>query len=773
MTKKVNTPETPESGKKKTKNKIILEKKFNELTFEKKREYLYTVFWSIRWCTWFFDMRFTAGMPDYKTFDMWNGDMADVIIKDSGMYSDEWWWSEGDNSIIIIFQWKIYWWWKVRYYETNKIDKPHLDYQKIISCTRDKPQDEFIVMVECKDKSTKSISLNKWEKYDFEEELISKLRVPKELLQKEEEIKKLLQEKMSKKEKKLAEQAMYQKAVDIFVLKNNWEEVQRYINKPWVKLNEDQKKSYVEYLLNGRKRNHWDWMRREDMKSLLVFLKTFESQDYIKNICNEMLEKSVRRDSKDEIFESIKETANLWWFDIQDRYTKKIEHYCKRQWYFEEMKKCLLESGQDGKIRYKKYYDLHKPTDKIKLDTIAEATWENTEDLFKQSFLDYIEKLEKCSYSSIEYFLKIMKEKWYEKSLYGKVFDKIVPNNYESLWKYANSSKEVVNNIIEIRSHTDKKIHDDMLFELFRYTKEEDTEKLWNKISQRLTEEEKKSTLDMMIDKYLDEDKQICDLNLIINRWFNDTSKILKIFDKIVCKRYWCCGDKFGIDYCNRLISTLKNKKLLSKNNLLKQIHQIYKDKLDQFFQEWTVWCLIRSYPIHFDDKDFLEDVCDKLIQKSWDKFSSGSTIADGFVKIWFDQDRIQNFIKKYLWNVSVLYNLIEWFGLNIDKIRVNTLIEDFFQQWKVSEAERLSKVWWLYDLRKKKIISWKLENKKLDCRDAWRAIEEWWLDKSYYKYLIDIDISKWDIANALQLAEKYDLLISDEQFESYMEKKN
>lgn len=773
MTKKSNQTTTPEGGEEKVildgESKPLLEQRFLELSDHKKREYLHTVFWTIRGCTWFFDTRFTAGMSDYKTFDTWDGNMADVIIKNSGTYSDAWWWSESDNSIGIIFQWNIYRWWWARYFETNRIERPHLNYKEIIDCKFDQAKDEFIITVKCADESKKQISLKEWSKYEFEEALISKLRVPKELLQKEEEIKKILQEEISKEEKELAEQKMYQRAVDIFILKNDREEVQKYISKSWVRLSEDQRKLYVEYLLNGRKRNHWDGMRREDMKNLLVFLKSFEDRDYIKNVCNQMLEKSARRDSKDEIFESIKETTVLWWFDIQDRYTKKIEYYCTRNWYLEEMGKTILESGQDKKLRYKKYYDLHKPTDQSKLSVIAEATWESVEDIFKESFLEYIGKIEKFSYSNIKSFLKTMKEKWYEESLYGKVFDKIFPNSYDTLRRYADSKEEVVNNIIEIRSHTDKKIQDDLLFELFYYTKKEGRENLWSKISKKLSDDEKKSTLDIMVDKYLNEDKQFCDINFIINRWFNDTSKILKVFDKVVYKE--CAGfeNKSWIDYCNGLIATLENKKLLSKDNLLDQIHQLYKSNIDNFCSQWTIRYLIRFYPIYFKDNDFLEDVCDKLIERVWHNFSSGNTIADGFVKAWFDQSRIQNFIKKYLWNTAVLYALIEWFGLNIDKIRVNALIEDFFQQGKIQEAEKLARVWWLYDLRKKRISAWKIENKTLDRRNASRAIEEWWLDESYYKYLIEIDINRCDISEALQLAEKYNLLISDEQFDRYL----
>lgn len=793
MTKKINKPEIANSESEVSQPKIeqvkdqtswptatilqtdknsLLEKKFSELTFDKKRKYLHTVFWTVRWTTWFFDMWFTASMSDYKTFDIWNNDMADVIIKNSGMYSDAWWWSESDNSIVIIFQWKIYSWWWARYFETKKIDRPYLDYKEIIDCKFDESKDEFTITVKCADNSTKTISAKDWSKYNFEEELISKFRVPKELLQKEEEIKKLLQEEISKEEKELATQNMYQRALDLFILKNNREQAEKYINKPWLKLSEDQKKSYVEYLLNGRKQHHGEWMRREDMQKLLVFLQTFDDKDYIKDICDKMLEKSVRWSSKDEIFESIKETIELWWFDIQDWYTKKIDYYCKYERYFKEIWESILESKQDAKLRYKKYYDLHKPTDQLKLDIIATSIWENVEDLFKESFLNYIEKAEIFGCSRIEYFLKVMKEKWYEESLYWKVFDKILPGNYDSLRKYADSKQKLIDNIIEIRSHTDKKINDNLLFEMFCNTSQDNREDLWNKISPKLSTEEIKSTLDMMIDKYLNENKQFCDLNLIIKRWFKDTTKILRIFDKILWENLSGFNWESWIKYCNILISTLKNKELLSKNNLLEDIHKLYRGEIDKFFKKWSIWYFIELYSVHFkrdDDKDFLEDTCKRLSTESWDKFSGSNLIVNGFKSAGFSRNRIKNFISNYSQDIWMFCTIIEWGGLNIDKVRVNDLIEDLFQQWKVLESEKLSRAWWLYDLRKKKIISWKLENQKLDYRDAWRAIEEWWLDKSYYKYVIDLRITRWDIADALWLAEKYDLLISDEQFDRYL----
>ena len=76
-----------------------------------------------------------------------------------------------------------------------------------------------------------------------------------------------------------------------------------------------------------------------------------------------------------------------------------------------------------------------------------------------------------------------------------------------------------------------------------------------------------------------------------------------------------------------------------------------------------------------------------------------------------------------------------------------------------------------MYDLRKKRISAWKIENKTLSRRDTSIAIKEWWLDESYYKYLIEIDINSSDISAALQLAEEYNLLISDEQFDRYLGK--
>lgn len=770
--KKINTSTTDtwnisENQKLQKGGKSDLQRKFDDLPFEKKKEYLRIVFWTVRWTTWFFDTRFTADMQDYKNFDMEKGEFADVLIKKSWTYTEGWWWSESDNALVIIFQWKKYSWWWARYFETKKIDRPDLHYQEIINCIFDQSKDEFTITVKCADNSTTNIVVKDWSKYNFEKELISKLRVPRELISHQEDIKQVLQEEISKEEKELSIQHMYQRAVDIFILKGNRESVQKYMNKPWVRLSEDQKKSYIEYLINWSKHTFSEWMRAENMKKLLVVLKTFDDQKYVKSICEKMLEQSAWRDSKDKIFKSIKETIQLWWFDIQDWYTKKIDYYCKSSRYFEEMGEVIVESGQDKKVRYKKYYDLHKPTDQSTLDIIGKATWEKVKILFKESFLNYIHLLEKTEHSHIEYFLKIMKEKKYEESLYETFFDKIAP--YDKLRKYADSTEKVVNNIITIRSHTNKKINNDMLFELFKYTTPKNRDKLWNTISQHLSPEEIQDTLAMIFDTYLYKDKECCDLNLVINRWFEDTSKIVKLFDKIITQTYWCSGNNLWIDYCNRLISTLKNKNLLSKDNLLGQIHDIYKTKVDRFFQEKAVWSFIRSYPIHFDDKDFLETLCDRYIVNAWDTFSHGDIIADSFVKIWFDQHRIQSFITKYSWNISILSNLIEWFGLHIDKVRVNTLIGNLFDEWKVQEAEEISRAWWLYDLWEKKIIAWELENGKLDARDASTAIQEWWLDTSYYKYVIDISITQWNLQEALQLAEQHDVVISQEQFDRYL----
>jgi hypothetical protein len=109
-----------------------------------------------------------------------------------------------------------------------------------------------------------------------------------------------------------------------------------------------------------------------------------------------------------------------------------------------------------------------------------------------------------------------MKSNKYEESLYETFFDKIVP--YDKLRKYADSTEKVVNNIITIRSHTNKKINNDMLFELFKYTTPKNRDKLWNTISQHLSPEETQNTLAMIVDTYLYKDKECCDLNLVINR---------------------------------------------------------------------------------------------------------------------------------------------------------------------------------------------------------------------------------------------------------------
>lgn len=745
--------------------KSDLQRKFNDLPFDKKKEYLHVVFWTVRWTTWFFDTRFTADMQDYKNFDIGTWEFADVLIKKSWTYTEGWWWSESDNALVVIFKWKKYSWWWTRYFETKKIDRPDLHYQEIIDCTFDQSKDEFTLTVKCADNSTQHIVAKDGCKYNFEKELISKLRVPKELLSHQEDIKQILQEEISKEERELAIQHMYQKAVDIFILQGHRNEVQRYLHKPWVKLSEDQKKSYIEYLLHWRKPwGNGENMRQEDMKKLLVVLKTFDDKEYVKNICENMLEQSARRD-EDEIFASIKKTIQLWWFDIQDWYTKKIDYYCKNSRYFKKMGETIVESGQDKKVRYKKYYDLHKPIDQSTLDIIAKATWENVKILFKESFVNYIHLLENAGHTNIEYFLKIMKQKKYEESLYETFFDKIAPNNYDKLRKHADSTEKVVNNIITIRSHTNKKINNDMLFELFKYTARKNRDKLWNIISQHLSPEEIQNTLTMIVDTYLHKDKMCCDLNLVINRWFEDTSKIVKLFDNIITQN----DNNLWIDYCNSLISTLKNKKLLSKDNLLEQIHKVYKAKVDLFFQKKMIWDFIRYYPIHFNDKDFLEVVCDRYIVNTWDTFSHGDIIADSLVKIWFNQHRIQSFITKYSWNISILSHLIEWFGLHIDKVWVNTLIENLFDEWKVQEATKISRAWWLYDLWEKKIITWKLEHQKFDAWDASQAIEEWWLDTSYYKYVVDINITQWNLQEALQLAEKYDVVISQEQFDSYL----
>ena len=107
--KKINTSTTDtwnisENQKLQKGGKSDLQRKFDDLPFEKKKEYLRIVFWTVRWTTWFFDTGFTADMQDYKNFDMEKGEFADVLIKKSWTYTEGWWWSESDNALVIIFQ---------------------------------------------------------------------------------------------------------------------------------------------------------------------------------------------------------------------------------------------------------------------------------------------------------------------------------------------------------------------------------------------------------------------------------------------------------------------------------------------------------------------------------------------------------------------------------------------------------------------------------------------------------------------------------------------
>lgn len=787
MAKKINQATTPESGEAKMlQTKSVLEKKFDELTHDKKRSYLHTIFWTVRGCTWFFDTRFTAGMSDYKTFDIGDENMADVIIKNSGTYSDAWWWSESDNSIGIIFQWNIYRWWWVRYFETKRIDRKDLQYQEITDCIFDQSKNEFTVSVKCADDSQKKIVLKEWSKHTFEEDLIAKLRVPKELLQNKEEIKKVLQAEISQEEKELATQNMYQKALDIFILKDNWAEAEKYIDRPWIRLSEDQKKQYGEYLLNGRKQWYGREMTKDSMEKLLLLLQTSSDQSYRKEMCEKALEKSLWwYDQKTEWL--FQEAIQLWLQDQEVWETKKIEKLMESvfSWgdRFDILDTMIQQYKQDPKIWYQKILE-KAYEDKIMMrynldyvDQIVVRLSQNLsrseEDIYQDIFVKNIDKKEEIWYYELKSIVAIMESKWYDKELYNQIFDKVANNKTIRKDRYYSDTIAIIEMMTKIKSQIQTKFPQDFFIDILQiYANREKKlpyHNMRDKYSGDYSPLEKDQILEKLSQKYITRHTNITTDDLA-NRWLKDQKTILWLIE-------YMFGEAQDFKEGESFIKILKEKNLVD-SDLEEKINEIYVRIASEYLQ-WKKANTQRRCAEYtkYAPKDLVEEyVNNKLKEYSSHPDNKDSSfyfshMAICLLNAGYDQQYLQNKIMAHI--SSDQYDLaakwIKWLGLDIDKVRVNTLIEQLFQEWKVQEAEKLSQAWWLYDIRKDKIVSRKLENKKLDYRDAKRSIEELKLDKSYYKYVVDILMTKWDLKEALELAQKNNLLISQEQFDWYL----
>lgn len=765
----------------------ILTQKFNELPLEKKREYLRVVRGSVRGTTGFFDMRYTAGMSDYVSFKLPTWETADVLIRDSWMYSDAWGGSDSSNDIVIHKGDELFTWGWVKYFETNKINRKDLDYQKILTCTFDADKNMFIVKVWCIDESTKDIQVKSNGKYEFEEELLGKLWVPVELLENEVlPTKEELSTVLDQEHQEFVKRNMYQRTVDILILqwgRDKREAAEKYMQKEWVCLNDDQKKKYIQYLFDGY--NRWG---AKDMKKVAGILETMTDKEYIKENCDKVLEKTMKLE-KGEALES--QVIKLWWGNREEYQTKKLEHAMKDLFWYsnsrDNFNTLIKEYKQDPKIWYQKvleraYKEDTAIEDNKMVTRIAHALWRGKDEVFKEIFIQNI-KTTKINYYSLKAIFDIIESRGYDNNLYFSIWPRI--NDNKELLK--DKGLEIVDMLCKIKKHISTRFSQDFFINIIQVAanhRNADNNKQKNQPYQNIWEEnitdystaEKGLILKVMADRYIQWNANYKALD-IINWWLEDEDKIVAIIEYLLDKKH-------HIDECDILVQTLKTKQLLVNKSFQERIQQVYTNISNLYCGGKSTnsnnYCdeHIEEYA-KYADKEIVQQYIDEKInefihQREWDDDYDFyfDHIATCLIHAWFDTEYIQNIIMKYIQQgrYDIAAKCIKWLGLKIDKVRVNTLVKDALEHWKIEEAEKIAIGGWLYSIWKKKLTIKQLENNMLDRYDAKEAIKACKLNKSYYSFVIQSEIDDGNIKEAVELAEKYDLLITEEQFQWYLD---